>query len=55
MKSAFPLVARYGHCDVRHRTHGNCQIFYRVVSDPMERVDVLHITRAGWNHAGLLF
>jgi toxin ParE1/3/4 len=55
MRSAFPLVTRYGYCDVRHRAHRNCQIFYRVVSDPMERVDVLHIVRGARGFESLLF
>ena len=55
VKSAFPIVARSGHGDVRQRVHGSHQIFYRIVDDPVERIDVLHITRAKWNYAGLLF
>ena len=55
LRSAFPLVIRYGYCDVRHRAHGSCQIFYRVVSDPVERVDVLHIVRGARGFESLLF
>ncbi|MBF6990845.1 type II toxin-antitoxin system RelE/ParE family toxin [Cupriavidus sp. IK-TO18] len=55
MPLAFPLVPRYEDRGVRHRVHGNYQIFYRVVGDPPERIDVLHVLHSARNYAALLF
>lgn len=55
MPLGFPLVRRYEHRGVRHRVHGNYQIFYRTVGDPVERIDVLHIAHGARNYAALLF
>jgi len=52
---AWPLVPRYEARGIRHRVHGNYQIFYRVVGDPVERIDVLHILHSARNYAALLF
>jgi toxin ParE1/3/4 len=51
MPLAFPLVPRYEDRGVRHRVHGNYQIFYRVVGKPVERIDVLHILHSARNYA----
>lgn len=55
MPLAFPLVPRYDDRGIRHRVHGNYQIFYRVVGDPPERIDVLHVLHSARNYAALLF
>ncbi|CAN7760164.1 type II toxin-antitoxin system RelE/ParE family toxin [Cupriavidus necator] len=55
MPLAFPLVPRYEDRGVRHRVHGNYQIFYRVVGDPPVRIDVLHVLHSARNYAALLF
>lgn len=55
MPLAFPLVPRYADRGIRHRVHGNYQIFYRVVGDPPERIDVLHVLHSARNYAALLF
>jgi len=48
----FALVPRYEHSGVRHRVHGNYLIFYRVES---ERVVVIHVLHGAMDYAGLLF
>lgn len=48
----FPLVPRYERQGVRHRAHGNYLIFYRVAS---ERVDIVHILHGAMDHAAILF
>lgn len=48
----FPLVPRYDRYGVRHRVHGNYLIFYRVES---EKVVVLHVLHGAMDYAGLLF
>lgn len=48
----FPLVPRYERYGVRHRAHGNYLIFYRVET---EAVVVLHILHGAMDYAGLLF
>ncbi|RDK07239.1 type II toxin-antitoxin system RelE/ParE family toxin [Cupriavidus lacunae] len=55
MPLAFPLVPRYEARGIRHRVHGNYQIFYRVVGDPPSRIDVLHVLHSARNYAALLF
>jgi len=55
MPLAFPLVPRYEDRGIRHRVHGNYQIFYRVVGDPPARIDVLHVLHSACNYAALLF
>ncbi len=55
MPLAFPLVPRYEDRGIRHRVHGNYQIFYRVVGDPHTRIDVLHVPHSARNYAALLF
>ncbi|MCY0854994.1 type II toxin-antitoxin system RelE/ParE family toxin [Cupriavidus sp. D39] len=52
---AFPLVPRYEDRGIRHRVHGNHQIFYRVMGDPPARIDVLHVLHSARNYAALLF
>lgn len=51
---AFPLIPRYEHFGVRHRVHGNYQIFYRVVEES-QRVEVLHVIHSARNLAAILF
>jgi plasmid stabilization system protein ParE len=55
MPLAFPLVPRYEDRGVRHRVHGNYQIFYRVVGQPAERIDVIHALHSARNTAAILF
>ena len=55
MPLSFPLVPRYEQRDVRHRVYGNYQIFYRVVGNPVERIDILHILHSARNYAAILF
>ncbi|SEF11731.1 Plasmid stabilization system protein ParE [Burkholderia sp. WP9] len=55
MPLAFPLVPRYEARGVRHRVHGHYQIFYRVVGQPAERVDVIHVLHSARNTAAILF
>ncbi|ODV41265.1 plasmid stabilization protein [Cupriavidus sp. UYMMa02A] len=55
MPLAFPLVPRYEDRGIRHRVHGNYQIFYRVMGDPPARIDVLHVLHSARNYAALLF
>lgn len=55
MPLAFPLVPRYEDRGVRHRVHGNYQIFYRVVGQPAERIDVIHVLHSARNTAAILF
>jgi toxin ParE1/3/4 len=55
MALAFPLVLRYEDRGVRHRVHGNYQIFYRVVSEPAERIDIIHVLHGARDFAAILF
>jgi len=55
MALAFPLVPRYENRGVRHRVHGNYQIFYRVVGQPAKRIDVIHVLHGARNYAEILF
>ena len=55
MPLAFPLVPRYEDRGVRHRVHGSYQIFYLVIGQPAERIDVIHVLHSARNHAALLF
>ena len=52
---AFPLVPRYEDRGVRHRVHGSYQIFYRVVGQPAERIDVIHLLHGARNYGAILF
>ena len=47
----FPLVPRYERHDIRHRVHGNYLIFYRVESD---KVVVVHVLHGAMDYSGLL-
>lgn len=51
----FPLVPRYEDRGVRHRVHGSYQIFYRVVGQPAERIDVIHVLHGARNYGAILF
>jgi plasmid stabilization system protein ParE len=55
MTLAFPLVPRYEDRGVRHRVYGNYQIFYRVVGQPAERIDIIHVLHGARNYASILF
>ncbi|MXN79126.1 type II toxin-antitoxin system RelE/ParE family toxin [Burkholderia sp. 4701] len=55
MPFAFPLVPRFERYGVRHRVHGNYQIFYRVVGNPPTHIDVLHVLHGARNYAAVLF
>ena len=55
MPLGFPLIPRYEHRGVRHRVHGNYQIFYRTVGNPIARIDILHVIHAARNYAAILF
>ncbi|MFC6307212.1 type II toxin-antitoxin system RelE/ParE family toxin [Paraburkholderia dipogonis] len=55
MALAFPLVPRYEDRGVRHRVHGNYQIFYRVVGLPAERIDIIHVLHGARDFAAILF
>jgi toxin ParE1/3/4 len=48
----FPLVPRYEHTGMRRRVHGNYLIFYRVGSDIVE---VIHILHGAMDYEPLLF
>ena len=48
----FPLVPRYEHLGVRPRAYGNYLIFYRVESD---RVSILHILHGARDYEAFLF
>ena len=47
----FPLVSRYERHGIRHRVHGNYLIFYRVESD---KVVVVHVLHGAMDYSGLL-
>ncbi|WP_109482529.1 type II toxin-antitoxin system RelE/ParE family toxin [Paraburkholderia sp. C35] len=55
MPLAFPLVPRYEDQGVRHRVHGRYQIFYRVIGEPAERIDVIHVLHGARDYATILF
>ncbi|WP_322074828.1 type II toxin-antitoxin system RelE/ParE family toxin [Burkholderia cepacia] len=55
MPFAFPLVPRYERDGVRHRVHGRYQIFYRVIGEPPERIDVIHVLHSARDVAAILF
>ena len=42
---AFPLIPRYEHFGVRRRVHGNFLILFRIRSDTVEVLHVVHGTR----------
>lgn len=48
----FPLVARYESHGIRHRVHGNHLIFYRVETD---KVVVVHVLHGAMDYSELLF
>jgi toxin ParE1/3/4 len=49
---AYPLVPRYEHQGFRRRVYGNYLIFYRVRSD---RVEVLRLVHGARDYESLLF
>jgi len=55
MAFAFPLVPRYEDRGVRHRVHGSYQIFYRIVGEPAERIDIIHVLHGARDYASVLF
>ncbi len=55
MALAFPLVPRYEDRGVRHRVHGNYQIFYRIAGQPAQRIDVIHVLHGARDFAAILF
>ncbi len=55
MPLGFPLLPRYEQRGVRHRLHGNYQIFYRHIGNPIERIDILHILHGARNYPSILF
>jgi toxin ParE1/3/4 len=55
MAFAFPLVPRYEDRGVRHRVYGSYQIFYRIVGEPAERIDIIHILHGARDYASILF
>jgi plasmid stabilization system protein ParE len=50
----FPLIPRYEERGIRHRVHGNYQIFYRVV-EAADRIDVLRILNSRRDYLSILF
>ena len=50
----FPLIPRYEERRIRHRVHGNYQIFYRVV-EADDRIDVLRILNSRRDYLSILF
>jgi len=52
MPERFPLVPRYDEAMIRRRVHGDYLIFYRVGS---EAVDILHILHGAMDYERLLF
>ncbi len=50
----FPLIPRYEERGVRHRMHGNYQIFYRVV-EAADRIDVLRVLKSRRDYLAILF
>lgn len=51
MPMAWPLVARYQRFGIRRKPHGNYLIFYRVES---EQVVVLHVLHGAMDYADLI-
>lgn len=49
---AFPLVPRYTHLGIRRRVHGSYLIFYRIESD---QISVIHILHGARDYDALLF
>jgi plasmid stabilization system protein ParE len=50
----FPLIPRYENHAIRHRVHGNYQIFYRIV-EAEDRIDVLRILSSRRDYLSILF
>lgn len=48
----YPLVLRYRHSGVRRRPYGRYLVFYRVGTD---RVDILHILHGAQDYDAILF
>jgi len=48
----YPLVPRYEHLDIRRRPFGRFLIFYRVGTDAIEAIHILHGAR---DYESLLF
>ena len=49
---AFPLVPRYKQRGIRRRGHGRYLIFYRIVSD---QIEVLHVLHGAQDYERMLF
>lgn len=52
MPERFPLVPRYEASGVRRRGHGNYLIFYRVES---EKVVIVHVLHGAQDYSAILF
>ena len=52
MPMAFPLVPRYEHAGIRRLVHGNYLILYRIVS---ETIDIIHILHGARDYEQQLF
>ena len=50
----FPLIPRYEKHGIRHRVHGNYQIFYRIVAVD-DRIDVLRVLNSRRDYLSILF
>ena len=55
MALAFPFVPRYEDRGVRHRVHGNYQIFYPVVDRPPERIDIIYVLHGARDISAIFF
>ncbi len=55
MPLGFPLVPSYRASGIRLRVHGNYQIFYRVIGEPVEFIDILHIIHGTRDYGAMLF
>lgn len=52
MPYGFPLVPRYERHNIRRRVHGDYLIFYRVGTD---RITILHVLHGARDYAAILF
>jgi plasmid stabilization system protein ParE len=52
MPKRFPLVKRYEAGGVRHRSHGNFLIFYRIEA---EKIVIIHILHGAQDYRAILF
>lgn len=62
MATAFPLVPRYEHADIRRRIYGSYLIFYRVGQSDLQsdiqdnlKIEILRILHGAMNYEPLLF